>query len=268
VNPKEGKDKYGDVKFADPENSKYPIDTEAHIRAAWNYINKEKNAGKYKDGGASVKRRIIAAWKSKIDPKGPPSAAEKMLAGDDLQKCMYHVAALASLIDQLDGLAESCACEEEYEGDGSTIAAALERECENLCEILQQMVEEESAEIVADGKEEPHPEAPTAEPEEGPEAMAASARVEFEKMVDAKVADKVKDLEAKFAELQKKFDNRPAPGKAAISGNAPITVTKDADAAKETESTGDGDDAFAEMKKALKPARGIPLGAFKMRKLS
>ena len=29
-----GEHKYGDVKFADPENGKYPIDTEEHIRAA------------------------------------------------------------------------------------------------------------------------------------------------------------------------------------------------------------------------------------------
>ena len=75
VNAKEGEHKYGDVKFADPENKKYPIDTPEHIRAAWNYIQKGKDAGKYSaEDVKSIKARIVAAWKDKIDPKGPPEA--------------------------------------------------------------------------------------------------------------------------------------------------------------------------------------------------
>lgn len=75
---KEGEKKYGDVKFADPENDKYPIDTEKHIRAAWDYIHKDEDADKYgADDLAAIKRRIVAAWKDKIDPAGPPEAAEK-----------------------------------------------------------------------------------------------------------------------------------------------------------------------------------------------
>lgn len=75
---KEGERKYGDVKFADPEHDKYPIDTDEHIRAAWNYIHKGKDADKYSpDDLAAIKRRIVAAWKDKIDPKGPPEAAKR-----------------------------------------------------------------------------------------------------------------------------------------------------------------------------------------------
>jgi phage head maturation protease len=78
VKPEEGKDKYGDVKFADEKNKKYPIDTEEHIRAAWNYINKEKNAAKYSaEDVKSIKGKIVSAWKDKIDKEGPPSAKEK-----------------------------------------------------------------------------------------------------------------------------------------------------------------------------------------------
>lgn len=57
---------YGDVKYADPKNGKYPIDTEAHIRAAWSYINKPENAAKYPLNGvslSSVKARIRAAMR-------------------------------------------------------------------------------------------------------------------------------------------------------------------------------------------------------------
>jgi len=77
VSPESGKSKYGDVDFADEKNKKYPIDTEDHIRAAWNYINKRANAAKYSaDDVASIKRKIVSAWKKKIDKEGPPSASE------------------------------------------------------------------------------------------------------------------------------------------------------------------------------------------------
>ena len=92
VNPKEGVGQYGNVAFADEKNKKYPIDTEEHIRAAWNYINKENNAGQYDSGVAIIKKKIIAAWKDKIDPKGPPSAQGKSLATAALADAMLDAA--------------------------------------------------------------------------------------------------------------------------------------------------------------------------------
>jgi hypothetical protein len=64
VSPKEGLREYGDVKFADPVNNKYPIDSEEHVRAAWSYINHEDNAAKYdKDEVKQIKDRIKRAAK-------------------------------------------------------------------------------------------------------------------------------------------------------------------------------------------------------------
>jgi phage I-like protein len=64
VSPGEGKSKYGDVKYADEKNKKYPIDSEAHVRAAWSYINMPKNAGKYSSEDVkTIKGRIKAAGK-------------------------------------------------------------------------------------------------------------------------------------------------------------------------------------------------------------
>jgi hypothetical protein len=114
VSPQEGKTKYGDVTFADPKNKKYPIDTEEHIRAAWNYINKAGNAAKYSSADvASIKRRIISAWKSKIDKEGPPSAAEASflvmsdyrvnLDGQVPEKIMYMPAGMHSLTPSVNG---------------------------------------------------------------------------------------------------------------------------------------------------------------------
>ena len=69
TNPDEGTREYGDVRFADPTNHKYPIDTEEHVRAAWSYINKKSNAAKYDaDEVESIKDRIKrAADKYDID---------------------------------------------------------------------------------------------------------------------------------------------------------------------------------------------------------
>ena len=66
VDPEEGEHKYGDVKFADPVNNKYPIDTEEHIRAAWSYINHKDNAAKYdKSDVRKIKDRIKRAARAK-----------------------------------------------------------------------------------------------------------------------------------------------------------------------------------------------------------
>lgn len=72
---KRAEKEYGDVKYADETNKKYPIDTEEHIRAAWNYIHQARNAAKYPDHGAAIKHKIVAAWKRVIG--GAPPSAEK-----------------------------------------------------------------------------------------------------------------------------------------------------------------------------------------------
>lgn len=60
---------YGNVTYADPgyqgdKKKRYPVDTEEHTRAAWGYINKAKNAGKYTAQQlTSVKGKIKSAMK-------------------------------------------------------------------------------------------------------------------------------------------------------------------------------------------------------------
>lgn len=102
VSPKEGINEYGKVPFADPVNKKYPIDTEEHIRAAWNYIHKAENAAKY-DGPAlaAVKARIVSAWKSKIDKAGPPSAMNttEPFNGPTLRKRVVISRAVGSFVN-------------------------------------------------------------------------------------------------------------------------------------------------------------------------
>lgn len=65
----DAKKPYGDVEYADPgyqaDNVKrYPIDTEAHARAAWSYIHQAGNAEKYTaDQLSSVRQKVQAALK-------------------------------------------------------------------------------------------------------------------------------------------------------------------------------------------------------------
>src|SRR3954452_4710946 len=47
ADPAEGVEKYGETRFADPTNKKYPIDTPGRIKAAWAYIHQPSNARKY-----------------------------------------------------------------------------------------------------------------------------------------------------------------------------------------------------------------------------
>ncbi len=68
---------YGTTEYADPGyqadgKKRYPIDTERHIRAAWDFINRPSNARRYVihagDVGQfdKIKAKIIAAWKKKL----------------------------------------------------------------------------------------------------------------------------------------------------------------------------------------------------------
>lgn len=65
----EKKAPYGDVEYADPGyqndgQKRYPIDTEEHVRAAWSYINQEKNANMYSTEHLNeIKSRIKRAAK-------------------------------------------------------------------------------------------------------------------------------------------------------------------------------------------------------------
>jgi hypothetical protein len=79
----DAKKPYGEVEYADKGlqddgKHRYPIDTAAHIRSAWSYINMPKNSGKYSASDLkTVKSNIVQAWKDKINPEGPPEASTK-----------------------------------------------------------------------------------------------------------------------------------------------------------------------------------------------
>ena len=66
VNPKEGKEKYGDVNFADEKNKKYPLNTKAHVKAAASYFGMSKNRSKYSSADQKKIDAKISAAKKKF----------------------------------------------------------------------------------------------------------------------------------------------------------------------------------------------------------
>jgi len=155
--PGDGSKPYGDVKYADPGyqsdgKKRYPIDSERHIRAAWNYINKPGNAGKYSSEHLSaIRSRIVAAWKDVIDSDGPPSASEKASRAD-IAKSLWDIGGIAMMVANLRDLQESLEIEAAIEGDDSIAPAKAADLCRQLCQFLRDLVAEETAEVL-DGSE-------------------------------------------------------------------------------------------------------------------
>ncbi len=154
---------YGSVDYADPGyqadgKKRYPIDTERHIRAAWNFINRPSNAQRYTTAQLDqVKARIVAAWKAKIDKDGPPSADDGNKTGQKsaqaaLTKALLDVGHVARIILDLDWLEDSLAIEAAMEGDGSPQPARLQAIIAELCGFLNALVAEETEEILDDAE--------------------------------------------------------------------------------------------------------------------
>ncbi len=178
---------YGDVEYADPgyqEDGKkrYPLDSEEHIRAAWNYIHKASNRDKYSaDQVSKIEAKIVAAWKSKIDKDGPPSAEKTALVADlaktaaafaeigvdvsklsddavanqaaadalGITKSLYLVSSFACALQNLASIQSSIEWEEQYEGDDSSMAPTkLAQSVSDLGAQLVAYAQEEVAELV------------------------------------------------------------------------------------------------------------------------
>ncbi len=166
---------HGDVDYADPGyqadgKKRYPIDSEKHIRAAWNFINRPGNAKRYTAAQLdTIRTRIVAAWKEKIDAGGPPSAGEegkkagRSAAHCALTKALWDVGQVARIILDLNWLKESLAVEAAMEADDSPQPARLQGIIVELCDFLNALVAEETGEILDDAEAAGAPEPGAAE---------------------------------------------------------------------------------------------------------
>lgn len=166
---KKAEDKAGEqdssagVTYADPGyqtdgKKRYPIDTEAHIRAAWNFINRPSNAQRYTTAQLeNIKNNIITAWKEKINKEGPPSAQNikpqvRSAAHVALTKALWDVGHVARIILDLNWLKENLADEAVMEGDDSPQPSKLQGIIGELCAFLNALVAEETSEILNDAQ--------------------------------------------------------------------------------------------------------------------
>lgn len=139
------------AEFADPgylkdRKKRCPLDTEAHIRAAWGYIHHPKNQAPYTaDQLAEIKARIVAAWKAKIDKKGPPLAAGKNIGAGILAKNLGDVSQLALIIDDLSQIATEL--DDPSIGDGSL--GSLKTTIESLVALLNSLVDQATSDLTS-----------------------------------------------------------------------------------------------------------------------
>ncbi len=95
--------------FADPAyqpdgEKRYPLDTEARVRAAWAYIHQPDNADRYTEAQlVHIKARIVAAWQEKVDGAGPPGNAGKG-AGAGMRKDGGEVVRIGQILGDLEWL--------------------------------------------------------------------------------------------------------------------------------------------------------------------
>jgi hypothetical protein len=144
-----------ELNFADPGyqpdgKQRYPIDTERHLRAAWSYTNKPRNARRYTaEQVRQIKAKIIAAWKEKIDSKGPPSGQgdEKASCGA-LTKALSDVGRVAQIITELDWLQDLLEIRAMMEADVAPQSVQLQAIINDLRSFLNELVVEESDEIL------------------------------------------------------------------------------------------------------------------------
>lgn len=133
---------YADPGYRPDKKKRYPLDTEAHIRAAWAYIHHPRNEKPYSpDQIAKIKAKIIAAWRAKIDRNGPPLAAGK--AAGMLAKNLGDVSQLAEIIDDLSQLVG------ELDGPDSDL---LRPHLESLIALLNSLVSQIDADFTPDSR--------------------------------------------------------------------------------------------------------------------
>jgi phage head maturation protease len=103
---------YADLGFQADGQKRYPLDSERHIRAAWAFIHMAANAAPYTAGELQqIRDRIVAAWKTHIDPAGPPAATGP--AHGAIANAIANQAALDHVHDCLKAMTGGACCQPE-----------------------------------------------------------------------------------------------------------------------------------------------------------
>lgn len=233
---------YADPGYQPDGKKRYPIDTQAHVRAAWTFINRNRNADKYTpDQLAKVKARIVAAWKEMIDKAGPPSA-DKAVTSGRLHKSLAEIGDVSTTILTLERVKEILQTEAAIEGDDSPAPEHLESIIDELCDFLVGLTVEEAGEV-AGGNQNGTPGDDNSDNDGNDDSDNASdladklARVTLERnALTRTLAKTLADLPRRLDAALKKIDAQaariaaleaqPAPGGAVRTSRA-VTKTED-----------------------------------------
>ena len=146
---------YADPGYQPDGKKRYPIDSERHIRAAWDYINKPGNASKYNsDQLRGIKAAIIAAWKARIDKDGPPSAGN---SGPALQaastKAPEDICRIERMMVDLDWLKNTLDLQTAIGDDGSQQSTRPREIAGALWDFLNDLVMPESDSLLGNAEQ-------------------------------------------------------------------------------------------------------------------
>lgn len=149
--------KLADEGKAMPDGS-FPIENKDDLKNAIQAYGRAKNK---KAAKAHITARAKAldaedmlpdSWKPGADKAARFGELRKglVVGGKVLRKGMYGVARLASLIEELEHLQQSCEWEAEQEKDESEVPNEMKGAIATICGILRAMVEEETSELLDD----------------------------------------------------------------------------------------------------------------------
>jgi hypothetical protein len=145
---------YADPGFQKDKKPRYPLDTEANIKASWAFVHMPKNVSKYSTGNlATIRQAVNKAWHAKIGGDLPVAGR---LEGSELVKTLgqyvgkhlYDVGQIANTILSLYDLKTHLEMEAIVEGDSMDSANELHENIASLCRFLRNLVEEETQELV------------------------------------------------------------------------------------------------------------------------
>ena len=154
----DGEVEYADLGDQQDGRKRYPIDTESHIRAAWDFINRPKNARRYSTGQLNrIKDRIIGAWKQKIGKDGSLPAAggagtQHELSSNALRRTLSDAGHIARIILDFEWLKDMLATVEAMEGENPLRPKTARAVSAELCDFLRSLVSEEAGEVLDDAE--------------------------------------------------------------------------------------------------------------------
>lgn len=127
--------------FADPVNRRFPLDTDAQVRAAMYYVRQDTTKALYGDDEvayAKVVDAVDSAWKDKVGEM--PEDLDKAVSENDLAKSFYLSAQFCGVLDSLTYLCQSA--EYSYaEGARADLATKCKLAMKSLASCVAEMIQ-------------------------------------------------------------------------------------------------------------------------------